>query len=223
MPTEDKTNGTFLGVLPSLLWVLLAFVALFMFYQPLSELITRSTKLKIGALEIEAKAALERSAKRLPEEFIRRTSNAQVLRLRTQWASLPERPKPYRILVAHDVFLEARPIQIALADLGFDADIALCPDEIEKALKQHMYDAVVSDIKWEQCKSSPSAPTNGIEFLNYATRQGFSRPTVFFIADYDPQLGVPQYAYGISNNWYDIMESLFATIKHNAAGINHEP
>ena len=223
MPAENKTNGTFWGILPNLLWFLLASVALFMFYQPLSDLITRSTKLKVGAIEVEAKVVLERSAQRLPEEFRRRTSTAQVLRLKTQWASLPERHRPYRILVAHDVFIEARPIQIALADLGFDADIALCPDEIKKALKQHLYDGVISDIAWDKCKSSPSIPTNGIEFLNYATQQGFSQPTVFFIANYDPKLGVPKHSYGISNNWYDVLESLFAAIKYHAPDKIHEP
>jgi len=210
--TEEK-KGSVISVLPSLLWVVLAAVALAIFYEPLSGLLARSTKLKVGALEVEAQALIEKSAKQLPQDLTRGSSSSQVLRLRTQWVSLPERARPYRILVAHDVFAEAKPIQKAFLDIGFDADIALCPNDIEKALRQRVYDAVVSDIDWSQCKNLPPEERNGVDFLNYAIKQGFDQPTVFFILHYDPKLGVPRNSYGLSNNWYDILEYVFAVIK----------
>ncbi len=210
---SQDTKGNIISVLPSLLWVALAAAALATFHQSLSELLARSTKLKVGILEVEAQALIEKSAKQLPQELTHDLSSSQALRLRTQWVGLSERTRPYRILIAHDVFLEAKPIQRAFLDLGFDADIALCPDDIERMLRQHAYDAVVSDINWSECKNLPSTKQNGVDFLSYAVQQRFDQPTIFFVANYDPKLGVPRHSYGISDNWYDILENVFAIIK----------
>ena len=211
-----ETIVSIISVLPSLLWFALAAVALAIFHDPLSGLLARSTKVKLGMLEVEAQALIEKSAKKLPRELTQGSSSSQLMRLRTQWVSLPERARPYRILVAHDAFAEAKPIQRAFLDLGFEADIALCPDDIEKSLRQHAYDAMVSDIKWSECKNLPPQMHNGVAFLNYAVQQRFDQPTVFFIANYDPRLGTPRNSYGISNNWYDILEYVFAVIKDTA-------
>ncbi len=221
MSSEKSSREGFIDILPDLLWVLLAAIALFIFYQPLSTLLTRSTKVKLGAFEVEAPEQFEKAVKRLPAVLSQGTPNAQILRLKTQWENFPERARPYRILVAHDVFIEAKPIQRAFIDLGFEADIALCPDEIERALKQHLYDAVVSDINWTECKQTPPAMQNGVTFLKYATEQGFAQPTVFFIANYDLKLGVPKDSYGISNNWYDVLEYVFTVIRFKLSSVQN--
>ena len=212
----DELINRLIDTLPDVLWVILAAVALMMFRRPLADLLTRSTRLKVGSLELEAKALIDKSARQLPKSMVRGASNAQMLRLRAHWAGLPERVRPYRMLVAHHRFDEAKPIQRAFLDLGFDADIALCPGNIERALRKHAYDAVVSNIKWDACEDLPDQQGNGVEFLEHAVAHGFDQPTVFFIADYDPKLGVPTNSFGISNNWYDVLESVFAIIKNRA-------
>lgn len=218
MSNQKNPPDSLLSILPNLLWVVLAAVALAVFYQPLSALLTRSTKLKIGSLEVEAHDQLEKAAKRFPEALRQGSSDRQMLRLRTQWIDLSARDRPYRILVAHDVFEEAQPIQRAFVDLGFDADIALCPEDITKALTQHLYDAVVSDIDWSNCPKN-TVNYNGVTFLDYATEKGFAQHTVFFVRNFDPKLGVPKNSYGISNNWYDVLESVFTVLKsHSSSG-----
>jgi hypothetical protein len=201
----------FVPLIPSMLWIVLAVVALLIFYAPLSALVTRSTKLKLGgAIELEAK--LDRAAKSLPPELRKPPSNSRQASLARQWQDLPDLGRPYRVLVAHDEFRIARQIQTAFGALAFQTDVAICPGQIELMLRQFAYDVVVSDIKWDHCTTSGSLPQDGIAFLKYAHDSGFVRPTVFFIADYDPSRGTPAYAAGITNNWYDALGYVFAVL-----------
>lgn len=183
----QETAPSFFSVLPGLLWVALAALALAIFHEPLSGLLTRSTRAKLGMLELEAQALIEKSAKKSPKELAQGSSNAQVLPLRRKWGSLPEQERPCRIYVAQDIFVEAKPIQPAFPDPEFEADIALCPDDIEKALRQHSFGAVVSDIKWNERKDLPPNKQNGVEFQSYAVQGSFARRTAFFVANYDPK------------------------------------
>ena len=192
-------------VIPSMLWVGIASIALAVFYDPLTTLLKRATKLRVGGtLEIESQ--IERSRSLLPDDLLKNSTDPKAKALARRLSSLSQRERPYRVLVAHDVFEEARPIQSAFLELGFTPDIALCPVQIEQMLRQFAYDVVVSDVDWSKCeaKDNPRGE-NGIKFLDYAVKGRFDKPTVFFIRNYDPSKGTPPYAIGITNDWYDAL------------------
>jgi hypothetical protein len=216
--STDKSGDKFLAiitVLPSLLWVILAGVTLFVFYDPLSALLTRATKLKVGTLEIEAQ--IEKSERQLPPPF-RPNPNDSIEKkaLARRWSMLPQRNHPYRVLIAHDVFQEAKAIQAAFLELDFIPDIAICPSQIEQLLRQHIYDVVVSDVDWSNCRTGDPRLADGIKFLKYAAELGFSQPTILFILNYKPQLGTPAYAVGITNNWYDVLNYIVDVLSRSA-------
>jgi hypothetical protein len=212
---KQSLIGALIAALPSLLWVILAATTLVAFYNPLSALLLRATKLKVaGTVEIEAQ--IEQAGMRLPPAFRANITNKQEKALARRWSTLPLRDRPYRVLIAHDVFEEAKPIQAAFLELGFIPDIALCPNNVEQLLRQHVYDVVVSDVDWSKCKIDDSRQVNGIKFLQYAVTSGFSQPTVFFILNYKPELGTPTHAVGITNNWYEVLNYVVDVLSRSA-------
>jgi hypothetical protein len=210
---EKQERNEIISIIPQLMWIIIAAVAIFVFHGQISDLLARSKKLKIGDLEVEAEVAFKRSIDKLPKDFNKEATPSQASRLQSKWERLQEDGLgAKRILIAHARYPEARPIQDALHELGIEADIALCPSDIEITLKKYRYDAVVSNIKWENCLDTSQKTSSGINFLNYAVDGGFSRPTVFFIADLDPKLGSPPQSYGISNNWYELLDMLLGVL-----------
>ena len=201
--SEQKSNLEILTpLIQSVIWILLGLIVITLFYQPLNKFLHNATKLKVGVVEIEAQ--IEQSAQQLPDSLQPITNDPLKGSLAQRFSHLPSRMPLYRVLVAHDVYQEARPIQTALTQLGFEADIALCPADIETLLRRHVYDVVISDIRWDACTNNNNH-LNGVIFLQLAHESGFARPTVFFIADYNPQLGTPAFASGITNNWYEAL------------------
>jgi hypothetical protein len=187
-------------IIQTIIWVLLGLFIIALFYKPLNQFLYHTTKLKIGVVEIEAH--IKQSAQQLPDSLQPSPNDPLKKTLSKRFANIPDRDRPYRFLVAHDVFREARPIQTALIQLGFEADIGLCPEDIEALLHRHVYDVVISNIKWDACQNKT---LNGVNFLKVAHKSGFARPTVFFIQEYHPELGTPAFATGITNNWYEVI------------------
>jgi hypothetical protein len=68
-------------------------------------------------------------------------------------------------------------------------------------LRRSRYDVVLSDVDWPGC-TVDALEDSGIRFLARMQKQGLSRPTVFFVENYKPELGSPAFATGITDEWY---------------------
>jgi CheY-like chemotaxis protein len=187
-------------IIPSIAWVVVVAVAIYVFHEPLVTFLTKATSVRIGDVEVR----IDASTRSFPASLRPDSSSPEVRRIAKRWQQIPERAQAYRLLVAHDVLSEAKYLQAALSELGFVAEIGLCPTEIEEMLRRHPYDVVLSDVSWSACPGEASE-NNGIPFLARMHEQGLSRPTVFFVQKYRPELGTPAFATGITDDWYDAL------------------
>jgi hypothetical protein len=202
--TSKKTRLELLApALPTALWVVLVVVVLVILHEPVNLLLGRAKTVKVGDI-VEIDTRFTGSTRLLPDALQPDSADPMMRSLARRWQSLSLPTRPYRILVAHDEYPEAKPIQAALTELGIEADIGLCPPDIETLLRRHNYDVVISDVRWDACPQSGYLK-DGIKFLAYSVENRFNRPTVFFVRNYKPELGIPAYATGITNNWYEVL------------------
>lgn len=201
-------------VFPSLLWVLFATVTIVVFSSSISALLLRATKVKIGGT-VEIESQIVKAARNLPDTWLR-DADKHKKQVARRWSTLPERDRPYTVLVAHDEFHVAKHLQAALMEMGLVADVGICPLEIETLLKRHMYDLVISDVEW-RCEPKDSRTKNGIEFLQYAKANRFDRPTIFYIQNYKPELGTPPFAVGITNQWHEVLNYVVDVLSRSSS------
>jgi hypothetical protein len=53
----------------------------------------------------------------------------------------------------------------------------------------------------------------GQHFLNETVRRGIHRPTIFTVGRFQPELGVPPYAFGITNRVDDLLNLVFDALE----------
>jgi CheY-like chemotaxis protein len=218
-PTGKTFWEIFLPALPGLLWAGVAVVALLIFHQQLGELLQRTTKLKALGVEIEAvERKLDRSVaslQRVPDQGIKlRLSHDDPLRaaLIQRWEQMRISERGLRILLIHDRIVTAKALRDPFAQLGITVDIGICGAEAQSLLTRHRYDVVISDINWKKCPPNSHAATDGVSFLQYAHKNGFAQPTVFYIENLDQSRGTPPYAAGITNNWYEVLHYMLDVV-----------
>lgn len=210
MPTEKKsTLEIFVPIIPSLVWAFIVICSLVAFYTPISDFLGKATNFKWGDMEVR----VENSIRKFPLEERYKTNNPELKKLALRLQKIPFRNDPYRILVAHDELINAKHLQTAISELGFVADIGICPDEIEEMLKRHLYDLVISDIDWSKCPANKNNFT-GVTFLEHVHKLNIARPTIFFIHELKPEYGTPAYAQGITNNWYEVINLMLDVLAH---------
>ncbi len=72
-------------------------------------------------------------------------------------------------------------------------------DEALRILRKQDVDVVISDMR------RGGIPDEGQRFLVRAIREGLHRPTIFSVYRFEPERGVPPYAFGIADNHQEIV------------------
>jgi hypothetical protein len=70
---------------------------------------------------------------------------------------------------------------------------------------------VVSDIARGQ------SADEGLRFLGEAKRRGVAKPTIFTVARYEPDRGVPPYAFGITNRVDELLNLILDVLERRDA------
>lgn len=97
---------------------------------------------------------------------------------------------------------------------GLEMDIASSSEEAEKILREQSFQLVISDIRRDR------NPTEGTEFLKRMIENDLGLPVIFYIEDYDPDLGIPFGAFGITNNPAELMHLVMDALAR--AGIQQQ-
>jgi hypothetical protein len=89
----------------------------------------------------------------------------------------------------------------------FYVDVAMSTKEALDALARSPYDVVISDMRRGEVTDA------GIRFINESRSLGIYRPTIFSVGLFDPSLGTPAYAYGITNRVDELLNLVFDVLE----------
>ncbi|MFI3198558.1 MAG: hypothetical protein QX196_09580 [Methylococcaceae bacterium] len=179
-------------ILPSLVWAVIVSGLILAFYHPIrKELIPRMTGIK--ALGVEAtftfvKNELDRLAESKPAGT--KENRDQVARRAERIAKVIEGG---RILLVNDIPEQMKHVTSILNSLGISVEIATSSSQALSLLTNKLYDVVISDM------SRDNIVDEGVKFLNETINLGVMRPTIFTVGNYEPERGIPPFAFGITN------------------------
>lgn len=112
-----------------------------------------------------------------------------------------------RLLVVNDVPQEMSEVSVILRSLGVEVQVVTTTGAALKALSGGSFDAVVSDMR------RGTANDEGIRFLEKTRNSGFDLPVVFTVGQFNPALGTPPFAFGITNKVDELLNLLFDALE----------
>jgi hypothetical protein len=100
-----------------------------------------------------------------------------------------------------------------LRALGVFVDLARSTHEAVKMLKEVKYDAVVSDMNRE------NNPKEGERFIEVMKRKKVYNWPIFYVRRYNPELGVPEGAFNITNRPDHLLHYVMDVLERERAGM----
>lgn len=187
-------------ILPSLVWAVIVVGLIGVFYRPIrQELIPRITGIKALGLEATfVKHELDRLAESKPAGT--KENRDQVARRAERIAKVIEGG---RILLVNDFPDQMQHVISILESLGISVEVAISTSQALSQLTSKAYDVVISDM------SRDDLGDEGLRFLNETIKLGIMRPTIFTVGHYEPERGVPPFAFGITNRVDEMLNLVF--------------
>lgn len=183
--------------IPSILWFILAVVLLVKFFRPIRyELLPKISGIKAMGLELSfitksINAALE-LAEQNPTWKVDIPAAAKENVLKRAQAHL-DIVKDTKILWIDDVPENNINEWKMFLQLSAKIAIAKSSESALEMLKKSKYDVIISDMARVDEKDS------GLKFLNKFQEDDKTTPVIFYIGIFDPKLGIPGGAFGITN------------------------
>jgi CheY-like chemotaxis protein len=108
-----------------------------------------------------------------------------------------------RVLLVNDVPAEMRHVIAILCDVGIEVDVATTSREALAKLESLAFDAVITDMRRGQVADE------GLRFFAQMRERNLHCATVFTVGDYEPDLGTPPHAFGITNRVDELLNLVF--------------
>lgn len=182
-----------LRLLPTLLWVLLIAGVAIAFYSPIRHRLIPNMS-SVSFLGVEAnfiQQQLDEVAQETPTAAGSSEERSQVARRARR---LYRVTRGARVLIVNDNPEDMRVVAQILRNLDMQIDIARTTEGALTNMEVFFYDVVISDMR------RSIVPNEGQLFLEEAIKRGIERPTIFGVAQFEPDKGVPAYAFGITNH-----------------------
>jgi CheY-like chemotaxis protein len=94
-----------------------------------------------------------------------------------------------------------------LNSLGILVEVARTSKDGLAALAVAKFDVVISDMMRNE------VPDEGLRFLAQMRNSKLHRPTIFTVGRFDPSLGTPAYAFGITNRVDEMLNLVFDALE----------
>lgn len=184
-------------IIPSVLWVILIFIALLMFYKPIRyDLIPKLSGIKFMGVELSLaklsmNAALELAEKnRKWKVDVPNSAKDNVLNRAREHLKILEGTK---ILWVDDVPDNNLNESKMFGQLKVEIQFSTNTDEAIDIIKRRNFDVIISDM------ARGDKADAGIQFLNRLLEMQKQIPVIFYVGIFNPKLGVPPGAFGITN------------------------
>jgi len=184
------------AIIPSLLWFILVLGLLIFFRGNLIDLFSRlagfeALGVKVNCMRESIDAAVELAKKSekwqvdVPKQDERKVIERAKRRMKlfkgTQILWVDDEPE--NNLNERRMFRE----------LDCDLDCVKSTDDALKVLKGAPYDFIISDM------ARPESTTAGLDMVKTFHERGVHTPVILYVGEHRPELGVPAYAFGITN------------------------
>ena len=112
-----------------------------------------------------------------------------------------------RLLLVNDIPAEMSHVIEILRDLGLDVQVETCSEGALRALSGHTYHVVISDMQRDAVEDE------GIRFLKQIRERGILIPLIFTVGRFNPALGTPPFAFGITNRVDECLNLVFDVLE----------
>ncbi len=112
-----------------------------------------------------------------------------------------------RLLLVNDIPEGMSHVIGILRDLGLDVQVETSSDDALRAASNGTYDVVISDMK------RGAVEDEGIRFLNRMRERKILFPVIFTIGGFNPALGTPPFAFGITNRVDECLNLVFDALE----------
>ncbi len=200
----EKIAVELIKLIPSLIWVGFFITLAFVFYRPIRyELIPRMTGFMALGVEVRF---IKRELYRAAEEIAvgSEKDRDQVARRAQRIKSIIEGA---RILLVNDIPSQMRYVISILESLGMTVRVVTSTKEALSVMERTSFDLVLSDMR------RGDIPDEGQQFLSETLKRGIQRPTIFSVYQFEPERGVPPYAFGITNRVDEMLNLIFDVLE----------
>jgi len=111
------------------------------------------------------------------------------------------------MLLVNDNPTEMSSVISLLNGIGMSVEVATSTDEALSKLKAHAFDVVNS--------RRGNNRAAGIELLQSMRAQGYKQPVIFTVGVYEPDKGVPPFAFGITNRIDELCNLVFDALERS--------
>ncbi|MCC5479028.1 response regulator [Streptomyces barringtoniae] len=202
---SDATLKELIQLVPTAIWASVILTVAFMFRSAIRDrVLPRVTKFSAFGVEIQAsvKEELDRAAEVAPSggEFERQQTARRAARVGSVVMGA-------RLLLVNDIPAEMRtPISI-FRSLGIAVDVETSTGKALSRLGAKGYDVVISDMRRGSDHSA------GTTLLREMRNRNHLQPVIFTVGRYEPERGVPAYAFGITNRIDEMIHLVFDALE----------
>jgi CheY-like chemotaxis protein len=193
----EELFGEVVKIFPDLLWFVLAVVLLAAFYRPIRhELLPNLANFKAGGVELSfVKDAMDDAievAEKSPQWHVEISSEAKERVLRRVRRNQARLDGGYMLWVDDEHDNNRNELRM-FRRLGLEIRTVETTDIALTAMTNRHFDVLLSDI------GRADDPQGGLKLLSVLQERGSGIPVIFYVGNFDPTLGVPSGAFGITN------------------------
>jgi CheY-like chemotaxis protein len=108
-----------------------------------------------------------------------------------------------KVVLVNDAPLSMKGVISILEELHVNVKTVTTSEEAISTIDRGSYDVIISDMR------RGATADEGLRFLKVLRQNGNMTPTIFTVRRYEPQLGTPPYAFGITNRVDELLNLLF--------------
>jgi len=112
-----------------------------------------------------------------------------------------------RVLLVNDIPQEVSYVIEILRDIGLDVQIETSSDDALRAVSKETYHVIISDMM------RGAIEDEGIRFLKRMREKEIPSPVIFTVGRFNPDLGTPPFAFGITNRVDECLNLVFDALE----------
>jgi CheY-like chemotaxis protein len=214
-PPIADVGEELIHVIPSVLWVLFALLALFLFREPIRALLGRLESARLpGNVELTFgpafERAVEKASKRLPESVLGLTPQ-KVERLLNRARRNADAVVGARVVWVDDEPLNNAWEREAMDALGIVVITARSTTEAEFFLERDRVDLVISDM--DRPGEAPDGPMAGYTLRDAMHKHGVTAPLIFYILELDLNRRPPERTFAITNRPDELLDYVIDALR----------
>jgi hypothetical protein len=209
----------FVKILPALLWVGLAFLALYLFYGPAAKLIESHEVAEVGVGIVNIKL-VEHDIAKLDPRLVGGLPPGEAFRpVNDRFMRIAKKIVGATILWVDDKHPTQNLVERrTMSAYGLRIDMARSTNEALQLLDLAKYDVIISNMRRDndeqgKCYEDGSNTSAGCDLLKKIALRPDHPPGIIYAGSYNPERGTPAYALGMTNRTDYLVQFVFDALE----------